>query len=81
MASSADDEWSVDGVGVHAGLVIVVHRDKSPVCDYTSDADSVRVRRGGSRARDQIFHRGGVEKLDVGEREYAGKEGGSEEGL
>lgn len=43
VAGRADDEGRVDGVGVHAGLVVVVHADEGPVGDYAGDADGVGV--------------------------------------
>ena len=64
MASCGDYERGVDGVGVHAGLIVVVHAYKSPVCDDTCDADfAVRA----CRASDEIFDGGSVEEFDVGE--------------
>ena len=55
----------------------MVHGDESPVCDDTSDAEgSVWVGPG-----DEVFNRSGVEKLDVGEGEDFGEEGGGEECL
>lgn len=57
VAGGGDDDGCVDGVGVHAGLVVVVHGDESPVGDNTGDADAaVRVFAG-----DKVLDRGGVE--------------------
>lgn len=77
VASSADDERGVDGVRIHAALVVMVHGDESPVGDNTSDADlSIRA----SGASDEVLDRCGVEKLDVGESEDFAEQSGSEEG-
>lgn len=78
MASSADHERSVDGVGVHAGLIVVVHCDQSPVCDYTGDADILNAVCAGTG--DQVLDAGGVEEFDVGEGEDFGEESGCEQG-
>lgn len=78
MARSADHERSVDGVGVHAGLVVVMHRDQRPVCDYTGDADILNTVCAG--AGDQVLDSGGVEEFNVGEGENLGEEGGCEQG-
>jgi hypothetical protein len=77
MTSGGDNKWRVDGVWVHATLVIVVHGDKSPVGDNASDADGA-VWAGTS---DEVFYCGGVEELDVGEGEDFGEEGRSEKCL
>lgn len=77
MAGGGDDDWGVDGVGVHAGLIVVMHGYQGPVCDDTCDADgSVWV-----GASDQVFDCCGVEELDVWEGQHLGKEGGGEECL
>lgn len=81
VASGGDDKRSVDCVGVHARLVIVVHRDKGPVGDYTGDADRCRVRGGRSRARDEVLHGSCIEKLNIGEGQGLGEQSRSEEGL
>jgi hypothetical protein len=52
-------------------LVVVVHGDESPVCDDTGDAEGAIC----IGASDEIFDRGGVEELDVGELEDLGEEG------
>jgi len=63
MTSGGDNNWGVDSIWVHAGLVVVVHGDKRPVGDDTSDADGpVWI-----RASDEVFNRGGIEELDIGE--------------
>jgi len=57
VTSRGDDDGCVDGVGVHAGLVVVVHSDESPVGDNTSDADTAV----GVLAGDEVLNSGGVE--------------------
>lgn len=74
VARGGDDQRSVDGVGVHAGLVIVVHRDKSPVGDDTGDADALL---GGTG--DEVLDAGGVEQLDVGKLQDLGQDGRGEQ--
>lgn len=81
VAGRGDDDGGVDGVGVHAGLVVVVHGDERPVGDDAGDLDGGGVGGRGVGARDQVFDAGGVEELDVGEGEDFGEEGGGEEGL
>ena len=78
MACSADDEWSVDGVGIHAGLVVVMHRHESPISNYASNTDASITLVGG--ASDQILDCGGVEELDIWEGKNFGHEGRGEEG-
>lgn len=77
MASSGDDDRCVDGVGIHAGLIIMVHGYERPVCDDTSDTK----RAIGVLAGDEVFDCGGVEEFDVREREDFGEESGCEECL
>lgn len=77
MTSGADHERGIDGIGVHARLVVVVHGDKSPVCNDTGDAEGAV----GVGAGDEIFDCGCVEQLDVGEGEDFGEEGRGEKGL
>lgn len=57
MTGSGDDDGSVDGVGVHTRLVVVVHGDESPVGDNTGNADTTV----GVLASDQVLDGGGVE--------------------
>jgi hypothetical protein len=57
VTSRGDDDGCVDGVGVHAGLVVMVHSDESPVGDNTSDADTAV----GVLAGDEVLNSGGVE--------------------
>ena len=64
MTGGADDEGGVDGVGVHAGLVVVVHGDEGPVGDDAGDAEFVHC---GGGAGDEVFDGGGVEEFDIGE--------------
>ena len=78
MTSSADDERGVDGVGVHAGLIVVVHSHERPVSNHTGNADASVAIVGG--ASDQILDRGGVEELDVREGKDLRQESGGEEG-
>ena len=77
MTSGRDDNWGVDGIGVHAGLIVVVHGDEGPVCDNSGDADGSI----GGLAGDEIFNSGSVEEFDVREGEDFGEEGGCEESL
>lgn len=78
VSGGADDERCVDGVGVHAGLIVVVHRDQSPVGNHTCDAHVVRP--GDVTAGNEILDGGGVEELDVGELQHLGQNGGGEQG-
>ena len=77
MPGGGNDDGSVDGVGIHARLIVVVHSNEGPVRDDTGNAD-VTV---GHLAGDEILNGGGVEELDVGKGEDFGQRGGSEEGL
>jgi hypothetical protein len=77
VSGGADDERCVDGVGIHAGLVVMVHRDQSPVGNHTCDAHVVRP--GNVTAGDKILDSSGVEELYVGELQHLGQDGGSEE--
>jgi hypothetical protein len=74
VAGSGDDQRSVDGVGVHAGLIVVVHADKSPVGDDTGDTNAL-VRAAG----DEVLNAGRVEQLDVGKLENLGQDGRGEQ--
>jgi hypothetical protein len=66
VAGGGDDDGCIDGVGVHARLVIVMQGYEGPVCDNTGNVDgSVRV-----LARDEVLDTSGVEELDVREGEY-----------
>ena len=77
MPCRADDKRGVDCVRVHAGLVVMVHRDQGPIGHHTSNADLlVLVRR---RACDQIFYSRSIEELDVREAEDSGKQGRGEQ--
>ena len=76
VAAAADDEGSVDGVGVHAGLGAVIEGDEGPVGNDAGDAESAV----GLRTGDEVFDAGGIEELDVGKGEDFGHEGGGEEG-
>ena len=57
MAGGRDDDGRVDGVGVHAGLVVVMHGDERPVGDDAGDAKGA-VR---GAAGDEVFDGCGVE--------------------
>ena len=78
MSGGADDKWRVDGVGVHAGLVVVVHRDQGPVGNHTGDAHIIRP--GNLTTGNEVLDGGGVEKLDVGELEHLGQDSRGKEG-
>ncbi len=65
MSGSRDDDRSIDGVRIHARLIIVMHSNESPVRNHTSNAD----RTIDILACDEVFDRSGVEELDIGERE------------
>ena len=75
MARAGDDDLGVDGVGVHARLVVVVHGHQGPVGHDPGHSDLAVVRWAG----DQVLHTGGVEELDVGELEHLGAQLGDEE--
>ena len=74
MAGGADDNRSIDSVGVHAGLVVVVHSDQGPVHDDTGNPGLLGVA-GWRGPGDQVLDAGCVEHLDVGERQDPGEEG------
>lgn len=76
MSGSTDDERRIDGVGIHARLVVVMHGDKCPVSDDAGNAQA-----GLSRARDEILDGSGVEELDVGEGQDFGEKSRGEECL
>lgn len=71
VASGGDNQRRVDGVRVHARLVIVVHRDQGPVGDHTGDADPAVAL--GRLAGDQVLNGSGVEQLDVGHLQHLGQ--------
>lgn len=79
VAGGGDHQRSVDSVGVHAGVVVVVQADQGPVGDNTSNAD-IRGVAGVGWASDHVLNGGSVEKLDVGEEENLGQDGGGEQG-
>jgi len=62
-------------LGVHAGLVVMVHGDEGPVGDNTSDLDGTI----GVLAGDQVLNGGGVEQLHIGELENLAEHGAGEE--
>jgi hypothetical protein len=57
VAGRGDDDGRVDGIGVHAGLVVVVHGDEGPVSHDAGDADAAVAVFAG----DEVFDGGGVE--------------------
>jgi hypothetical protein len=65
MARGGDYKGSINSVGIHAALVIVVHGDESPVRDDTSNPNGAI----GSRTGDQVFDGCSIKKLDIGELE------------
>lgn len=71
-----DDDRRVDGVGVHAGLVIVVHRHERPVGHHARDTYATVLR---ATTSDQVLDARRVEELDVGEGEHLGQHRGGEE--
>ena len=81
MAGGGDDDRSVDGVGVHAGLVVVVHSHEGPVGDNTGNLDGGGVGWVTGVAGDEVLNAGCVKELDVRELKDLGKEGGSEQSL
>lgn len=78
VSSGADDKRCVDGVGVHAGLVVVVHRHQGPVSDHTCDAHITRS--ANVTTSDEILDGGSVEELDVGELQHFGQNSRGEQG-
>ena len=83
MPRGGDDDGRIDGIGVHAGLIIVVHSDQRPISDHARDADAAAhlgARGLDVRAGDEVLDGGGVEELDVGEAQDFREEGGGEEG-
>lgn len=75
VAGSGDDDGSVDGVGVHAALVVVVHADESPVGDHTGDVQLTSAVLAG----DEVLDSSSVEELDVRELQDLGEHGAGEE--
>ncbi len=43
MAGGADHDGRVDGIGVGAALIIIMHGHELPIGDYACDADGPRV--------------------------------------
>jgi len=43
MASGTDHDGRVDGIRVHAALIIMMHGHERPIGDYACDADGSRV--------------------------------------
>lgn len=77
MSRGRDDDGSIDGVRVHARLIIMMHGDQGPVGDHSSDADGTIWQ----RASDKILDCRGVEQFDVGECQNLGEESRGEECL
>jgi hypothetical protein len=77
VTSGRDDDWSVDCVGIHAGLIIVVHGNECPVGNHACNTESTVVVLAG----DKVFNGGGIEELDVWECEDFGEESGCEKSL
>ena len=66
MSGSRYNHRSIDSVGIHTTLIIVVHSDQRPVGDDASNTD-LAIRTSG--ASDKILDASGVEELNVGELE------------
>lgn len=75
MAGGGDDDGGVDGVWVHAALIIVVHADEGPVGHNSRNLDLAI----GLLAGDEILNSRGVKELDVGELQDLGQDGAGEE--
>jgi hypothetical protein len=71
VSRGGDDDGSIDGVWIHARLIVVMHRDKCPIRHDTGDAERPIVILAG----DKIFDSGSVEELDFGEGEHSREEG------
>ena len=78
MASGGNNQRGVDGVGVHARLVIVVHRHQSPVGHHARDPHiaCALVRLAG----DQVLDGRGIEQLHVRQQQHLGQDGAGEQG-
>ncbi|GAO45759.1 hypothetical protein G7K_0011-t1 [Saitoella complicata NRRL Y-17804] len=75
VTSGRDNDRSRDGVGVHAGLVVVVEGDEGPVGDTSGNTETLL-----GTAGDQVLNSGSVEQLDVGELQDLGQEGRGQQG-
>ena len=75
VASGGKDDVTVDGVGVHAQLGVVVERHQRPVGDDTSHSQALFVFSG-----DQILDGSSIKQLDVRELEHLQHEGQHKEG-
>lgn len=69
VARGGNHKWGVDGVGVHARLIIVVHADEGPVGDNACNADGAVIQGSG----DEVLDGGGIEELNVGKLEDLGQ--------
>lgn len=77
MTSRRNNDRGVDGVGIHARLIIVVHRNQRPVGNNASNpyTDIIAALPSG----DQILDRGSIEKLDVIQRQHLAQQRTGEE--
>ncbi|KAH0194444.1 Thi4-domain-containing protein, partial [Aureobasidium melanogenum] len=83
VTGGGDDDGGVDGVGVHAGLVVVVHADLKgrsqyrsfKIGDNTGNLNSSILTRAG----DKILNGSGIEELDVGELQDLAEQSAGEE--
>lgn len=75
MASSGDDDGGIDGVRIHARLIIMMHGYQRPVGDNTGDADTA-IRK---MTRDEILDSSCIEELDIGKLKDLGQDGRREE--
>ena len=75
MSSSTNNYGRCDGVGVHAGLGVMVERNQGPISDDSSDA----LVPGVVGVDDEVLNGGGIHHDDVGLRKDLGEEGGCEE--
>ena len=74
MASSRDHHRRVDGVRVHARLVVVVQRHKRPVGHDARDAHAALIRSG-----DKILDSRGIEQLHIRHAQHLAQHGAGEQ--
>lgn len=67
--------FAVPGTSRGLPLIVVVHRDQSPVGDYTSNGKTILVIVTG----DQVLNASSIEELDIGEAQDLAEEGAGEE--
>ena len=72
------NERRIDGVGIHAALVVVMHAHERPIGDHAGDANT-SLPTIIEWASNEIFDSRGVEELDVRELENLGEERRCEE--